>query len=591
MKCIRRQAYSIQMASRSLEEPTIIHTGEKIIAANDAVCSLVGADSSTQLVGQPLFEYLNAGNQESLMGQFERVRDNGETLGVHAELTTRQGLKRDVIALSSPVEWENQPELQTTLLTLDGDESLSETVLRDRAMHESPIGITIADATREDIPLIYVNDTFVALTGYSRAEVLGRNCRFLQGPETREEPVAKMREAIEAGESVTVELRNYRKDGSMFWNRVTLTPITDESGDVTHYLGFQQDVCDRKAREREKTLFEKQAEATEDAIVITDRDGTIEYVNPAFERMTGYTAEEALGKTPRILKSGEHDEPFYDELWETITVGDVWERQITNRTKTGELYQVKQTIVPITDDRGEVTHFAAVETDVTTEQLTSQMMNVMHRALRHNIRTSVQVIDSYAELIQADTTNADHHASLQTIRNHAKSLQELSEQLTTIQRVLDKDQTTTQPVEVVVDSCMKRFQTTFPDANLTLEMAVDAPHLIENGSVLQLALAEAVENAVAHSDQKTPTVEITVQSQGDTQHVTIEIADDGPGIPEDEWDIITSGEETPLVHSSGIGLWLLYWAITALGGTVSYSQNDPQGAVVTFEVPTKGKPD
>ncbi len=124
-------------------------------------------------------------------------------------------------------------------------------LLERRALEETPFGITIADMQEDDEPLIYVNRGFERITGYTQDEILGRNCRFLQGEETEPEPVRAMREAIENDECVQVELRNYRKDGEQFWNEVTLSPLRDEDGQVTHYVGVQQDVTRRKEYERQ----------------------------------------------------------------------------------------------------------------------------------------------------------------------------------------------------------------------------------------------------------------------------------------------------------------------------------------------------
>ena len=123
--------------------------------------------------------------------------------------------------------------------------------LKTRTMDEAPVGITIADATAPDMPLVYANAAFERITGYSPEYAVGRNCRFLQGEETRAEPVAKMRTAIENEAATTVELRNYRRDGERFWNEVTIAPLHDETGTVAYYVGFQQDVTRRKRAERE----------------------------------------------------------------------------------------------------------------------------------------------------------------------------------------------------------------------------------------------------------------------------------------------------------------------------------------------------
>jgi len=128
-------------------------------------------------------------------------------------------------------------------------ERAEEFTLKNRAMDEAPIGITIADMTAEDEPLVYVNAGFERLTGYPADEAVGANCRFLQGEGTDEESVAAMREAIEAEESVQVELMNYRMDGTPFWNEVTLSPIPEPDGSVEYYLGFQQEVTQRKEYE------------------------------------------------------------------------------------------------------------------------------------------------------------------------------------------------------------------------------------------------------------------------------------------------------------------------------------------------------
>jgi PAS domain S-box-containing protein len=123
--------------------------------------------------------------------------------------------------------------------------------LKDRALSASAEGITIADARLPDRPLIYVNAGFERLTGYSRDEVLGRNCRFLQGAGTEADTVTDIRNAIQQGSACTVEILNYRKDGTPFWNRLAITPVEDESGELTHFIGIQSDVTARRNAEDE----------------------------------------------------------------------------------------------------------------------------------------------------------------------------------------------------------------------------------------------------------------------------------------------------------------------------------------------------
>lgn len=145
----------------------------------------------------------------------------------------------------------------------DGDSEVPEPSARHivRAVDEAPVGITLSDPSLPDNPLVYTNEGYTQLTGYGSDAVRGRNCRFLQGPDTDGESVARMREAVNNEETCSVELLNYREDGTPFWNRVTLTPLY-EGEELTHFVGFQEDVTEQKeaevlARQRADALREE----------------------------------------------------------------------------------------------------------------------------------------------------------------------------------------------------------------------------------------------------------------------------------------------------------------------------------------------
>jgi len=130
----------------------------------------------------------------------------------------------------------------------DEHERREELETKTRALDEAPVGITITDPDRSDNPMVYVNDRFVEMTGYGREEAVGVNCRFLQGDDTDEASIERLRRAIDAGEPESVEMLNYRKDGTEFWNRVSIAPIRDD-GQVTEWVGFQEDITAFKERE------------------------------------------------------------------------------------------------------------------------------------------------------------------------------------------------------------------------------------------------------------------------------------------------------------------------------------------------------
>ena len=128
---------------------------------------------------------------------------------------------------------------------------------REQAIGAAPVGVAITDPDRPDNPMVYVNDAFVAMTGYPREEVVGRNCRFLQGDRTDPQAVAKLRAAIDNAEPVSVDLRNYRQDGTEFWNHLEIAPVTNDAGEVINYVGFQQDVTERKQRQEQIATLDR----------------------------------------------------------------------------------------------------------------------------------------------------------------------------------------------------------------------------------------------------------------------------------------------------------------------------------------------
>ena len=164
----------------------------------------------------------------------------------------------------------------------------------------------------------------------------------------------------------------------------------------------------RRGAEEGLAKLASAVEQTEDAVMIADRDGEIEYVNPAFTKITGYTADESIGQSPRILKSGQHDQAFYQELWNTILAGKTWRGTLINRKKTGEIFEAEETVSAIRNADGVITHFVAVARDITErhgleEQLRqSQKMEAIGKlagGIAHDFNNLLTAITGYSELL------------------------------------------------------------------------------------------------------------------------------------------------------------------------------------------------
>jgi PAS domain S-box-containing protein len=204
-------------------------------------------------VGHAVVEYIHPDDRETVSDRFEKWQTDSSVDGTityrirHADGSWRWMEARGNQQLDNPAVEGYVINSRDVTERKRRDRELR---LRSRVLEEAPVGISITDHSQADNPLVYVNQQFVDLTGYSREEATGRNCRFLQGEATEPGPVAEIRQGIDDDSAVSVELRNYRNDGTEFWNHLDVAPVEDESGVVGNYVGFQRDVTARKERER-----------------------------------------------------------------------------------------------------------------------------------------------------------------------------------------------------------------------------------------------------------------------------------------------------------------------------------------------------
>ncbi|MGE4442428.1 MAG: EAL domain-containing protein [Desulfomicrobium sp.] len=213
---------------------------------------------------------------------------------------------------------------------------------------------------------IKVNRKFSELMGYSEAELATLSPRDLvHADDMRASEGAMAPLAAGARKEVTLEKRYVRKDGSVFWGLVTISALWGDAGHPKFYLAVVRDITTRKKAEDKLLLAAKVFENTVEGIVVTDIGGTIEQVNPGFTAITGYSAEEAVGGNPRILKSDRHPQHFYSEMWARLVEEGHWAGEIWNRRKNGESYPEWLTIAAVKNEAGQTTNYVSIFHDIT----------------------------------------------------------------------------------------------------------------------------------------------------------------------------------------------------------------------------------
>jgi len=203
------------------------------------------------LTGEPFYEFMTDAAAEDAAAAYATVLGGDHVEHLELDFVDQDGSLTVLAVNATPITNDGVVGVQGVGRDVTSrKERERELSVKTRAMDGAAAGISIADPNEPEQPLVYVNEGFERITGYDASDALGRNCRFLQGDATDPETVARLRAAIEAEAAVSVELINYRYDGTPFWNQVRLDPVFDDEGALSHYLGFQADVTKRRRTER-----------------------------------------------------------------------------------------------------------------------------------------------------------------------------------------------------------------------------------------------------------------------------------------------------------------------------------------------------
>ncbi|MEW6080045.1 MAG: PAS domain S-box protein [Thermodesulfobacteriota bacterium] len=304
------------------------------------------------------------------------------------------------------------------------------------AVEQTIDGLAVADL---DGKVVFTNKAWADMHGYDTADLVGRHLGIFHTEEQMREHVRPFNEKVRIAGSFHGEVGHVRKDGSVFLTWMSTALMHDEQMQPVGLVAVARDISEQKKTEEELIRLRLAIDQVGDMIVITDTQGIIQYVNPAFEQVTGYGRREAVGQNPRIMKSGRQDQVFYENLWATITSGRTWQGRMINRRKDGTFFTEDATISPVHDAAGRIVNFVAVKRDITehirlTTQLQhSQKMETVGRlagGVAHDFNNMLNVIIGHAEMADEGLAPDDpFHQDIQEILGAARRSAEITRQL------------------------------------------------------------------------------------------------------------------------------------------------------------------
>lgn len=467
-------------------------------------------------------------------------------------------------------------------------------------------------------PVTFVTENIEQILGFTPEEMTAPDFRYTEHihPDDLELVVSDVKHAIASGKERFAQrfrLRSKSGEYHLFSNFTLL--IRDSNGAVEKILGYMFDDRERKLAEIERERLLSAIQQTTESIVITDPEGTIQYVNPAFERTTGYASEEAIGQNPRCLKSGEHDELFYKEMWDTLVRGESWSGRIVNRKKDGTLYTEDAIISPVTDVSGKTRSYVAVKHDISRKiQLEKEKASIEEQyrqaqkvesigrlagGVAHDLNNLLSPIIGYGEILQHNMAPDDGRRDMvDAILNAGFRARDLVRQLLAFSRKQTLEFKTVE-INRVITGFGKLLRQSIPeDIEIAFFLSSDSLTVMADiGQMEQILMNLAVNAADAMPEGGRLTIEtsqVILDEKYAAAHASVKpgpfvllaISDTGCGMDDKtRKSIFEPFFSTKGKHGTGMGLATVYGIVKQHNGNIWVYSEPGQGSTFKIYLP------
>lgn len=452
---------------------------------------------------------------------------------------------------------------------------------------------------------LHANHALYKTLGYSEAELSELGLEKIVHPKF----ISKFKNSIDkliSGETIEdIEIRLLKKDGNPIDVTGSLSSNTD-SDSVNRIIFFLKDITLRKQAEIKLRMLTQAIEQSSVSIVITDYNGNIEYVNPFFTELTGYTFAEVEGKNPRFLNSGAQNPGFYSELWNSILAGEIWRGEMYNLKKNGEKYWALAIISPLHDDQGNVSHFVAIEEDITDKKrVFEELVLAKNKAeemneikayffanMSHELRTPLIGILGFSEIIKDLSTDEELKSYSETIFVSGKRL------LNTLNLILSLSKIEASTIELKITCCdiLPKLKDVFNTYTKYAEKSGLEYKFITNEAEIFCNIDEKCfnsifDNLINNAIKYTPRGSVVLKSFVLENRAIIQVIDTGIGIEKEKQEIVweefrqASEGMGRTFEGTGLGLTISKKYTEAMEGNISVESVENSGSTFTVELP------
>lgn len=629
MRVFKKNNNIFHLLSEAVMEGTIVVNQELLIAAINRRAEVLFGYEPDELIGKPLSLLIPAKHKNSHETQMTEFFGHGKQ-GRMAEGRRLCGLKKS--GEEFPLEVGLNPfsiyqRKYVLALIYDMTQTLEyrrKLKIRGQALEFAHNGIVITDARQEDNPIIYFNKAFQKLTGYTKEEIMGHNCRFLQRKDRNQKGLTQIREAIKNGRSCQVQVRNYKKDGSMFWNEVSVNPIRATNGDITHFVGIQNDVTERvKAEQEINHLIKIFNDSLNEIYVFDPKSLVFTHANFGAQKSIGYKLEELKQKKPFHLMP-EFNQKEFKKLIQPILSNSrkKVDLETTHCRKDGSTYPIEihlqssslenrtliVAMVMDISDRKDYTEKLENKVSERTEQLRQalnkekelgELKTKFLSLVSHEFKTPLSAILTSATLIGKYPLEKQEEKRKKHINSIMSEVQHLTGILNDFLSVERFEQgkelynMTNFHLSKVVNEVIYSANMLLKDGQkIEYPLNIEEVRIYQDEKILALTLTNLLHNAIKYSPENTAiTLEVVIEDH----QITFSVKDQGVGIPAKDqkhiFDRYFRAENVLTTQGTGIGLNIVKTHLENLGGKISFESEENKGSVFTAVLPLEQKPE
>lgn len=589
-----------------------VNVDSRCALANQSFADIIGASNVSDILGREVFTFFPPEYHDAIRKRIAFTLETGRPARTADQPFVRlDGSLVHVEVTAAPIHYEGS----RGILVIAND--ITERMRTEKALRESEERFRqVADVTGEWIWEVdekgrfrYCSAAVEQILGYAPEELTDRKYfwELIESPHREESRISPL-ELLQRQKAFDGYTRSHVcKDGAIVILETSGSPIIDSDGTFRGYRGTNRDITDQVQAGESRELLATVIEHAAEAIVITDTEGNIKYVNPAFENITGYASEEVLGANPRVLKSGKHDEAFYQHLWKTIIDGGVWRDTLINKKKDGSLFEEAATISPIRNSSGKIVNYVAVKRDVTKEaQLQRQLIQsqkmeaigTLAGGIAHDFNNVIFAITGYTELALEELPDGSPlRWDLERVLNAGRRAGEMVKQILAFSR---QGEIQRKPLDLspIVKEGLKFLRASIP-STIEIRQNIQSPLGMVNADPTQMhqVLMNLCTNAShAMRDSKgVLTVELSAATFDEEfvarhldlcsgNYVLLEVSDTGHGIsPEIAERIFEPYFTTKEVNEgTGLGLAVIHGIVKNHGGAITVYSEPGKGS--TFKV-------